>query len=65
MTRRRMVTHHQRIERQQEAADISGTREPYDSTNGDGVNHNSGNMESWSPNHCLDLGQDDQDGQVT
>jgi hypothetical protein len=65
MTHRRMVTRRQRIERQQEAADISGMREPHDPTNGDGVNQNSGNVKSWSPSHCLDLGQDDQDGQVT
>ena len=38
MTHRRLLPHRQRTDRQQEATDIAGMGEPYDPTNGDGVN---------------------------
>ena len=63
MTHRRPLTCRQRTNRQQaEATDIAGMREPHDPTNCDGVNHNGGNEEPWSPTTCLQL---DQDNEVT
>ena len=38
MTHRRLLPRRRRTDRQQEAADIVGTGEPYDPTNGDGAN---------------------------
>ena len=60
MTRRRSLTHHPKIDRQQEAADIAGTGEPHDPTNGGGVNQDGENEVPWSPTTCLQLDQDDQ-----
>ena len=65
MTHRRLLPHCRRTDRQQEAADIAGTGEPHDSTNGDGVNQDGENEQPWTPSGLLDLGQDDQDGRVT
>ena len=62
------MTHHRlhrRPDRQQEAADIAGTGEPHDPTNGDGVNQDGENEQPWTPSDLLDLGQNDQDGQVS
>ena len=39
--------------------------EPHDPTNGDGVNQDGENEQPWTPFGLLDLGQNDQDGQVT
>ena len=39
--------------------------EPHDPTNGDGVNQDGENEQPWTPSGFLDLGQNDQDGQVT
>ena len=38
MTHRRLLPHRRRTDRKQEAADIAGTGELHDPTNGDGVN---------------------------
>ena len=65
MTHRRLLPHRQRTDWQQEAVDIAGTGEPHDPTNGDGVNQVSENEQPWTPSGLLDLGQNDQDGQVT
>ena len=65
MTHRRLLPHRQRIDRQQEAADIAGTGEPHDPTNGDGVNQVGENEQPWTPSNLLKLGQNDQDGQIT
>ena len=65
MTRRRLLPLRQRTDRQQEAADIAGTGEPHDLTNGDGDNQVDENEQPWTPFGLLDLGQNDQDGQVT
>jgi hypothetical protein len=65
MTRRRLLPRRRRTGRQQEAADIAGTREPYDLTNDDGVNQDGENKQPWTPSDLLELGQNDQDGQVT
>jgi hypothetical protein len=61
MTHRRPLTHCQKIDRQQgEADDIARTRELHDPTNGDGVNHDDGKEEPWSPTTYLQLDQDDE-----
>ena len=65
MTHRRLLPHRWRTDRQQEAADIAGTGEPHDPTNGDGVNQVGENEQPWTPSSLLDLGQNNQDGQVT
>jgi len=65
MTHRRLLPHRRRTDRQQEAADIAGTGEPYDPTNDDGVNQVGENEQPWTLSGLLDLGQNDQDGQVT
>ena len=65
MTHRRLLPRQQRTDRQQEAANIAGTGEPHDPTNGDGVNQVGENEQPWTPSALLDLGQNDQDGQVT
>ena len=65
MTHRRLLPHRRRTDRQQEAADIAGTREPHDPTNSDDVNQDGENEQLWTPSGLLDLGQNDQDGQVT
>ena len=65
MSHRRLLPHRRRTDRQQEAANIAGTGEPHDLTNGDGVNQVSENEQPWTPSGLLDLGQNDQDGQVT
>ena len=65
MTHRRLLPRRRRTDRQQEEADIAGTRESHDSTNGDGVNQDGENEQPWTPSGLLDLGQNDQDGQVT
>ena len=64
MTRRRMLPHRRRTDRQQEAANIVGTGEPHDPINGDGVNQDGENEQPWTSSSLLDLGQNDQDGQV-
>ena len=65
MTHRRLLPHHRRIDRQQEAADIAGMGELHDPTNGDGVNQDGENEQPCTPSGLLELGQNDQDGQVT
>ena len=65
MTCCRPLTRRPRTYRQQEAADIGGTGEPHDPTNGDGVNQDGENEQPWIPSGLLDLGQNDQDGQIT
>ena len=64
MTHRCLLPCRQRTDRQQEAANIAGTGEPHDPTNGAGVNQ-VGENEQPTPSGLLDLGQNDQDGQVT
>ena len=65
MTHHRLLPHRRRTDRQQEATDIAGTREPHDPTNDDGVNQVSENKQPWTLSSLLDLGQNGQDGQVT
>ena len=65
MTHRLLLPHRRRTDRQQEAADIAGMGEPHDPTNGDDVNQNRENEQPRTPSGLLDLGQNDQDGQVT
>ena len=65
MTRRRLLPRRRRTDRQQEVADIAGTGEPHDPTNGDGVNQDGENKQPWALFGLLELGQNDQDGQVT
>ena len=65
MTHRRLLPRHRRTDRQQEAVDIAGTGDPHDSTNGDSVNQVGENEQPWTLSGLLDLGQNDQDGQVT
>ena len=65
MTHRRLLPRRRRTDRQQEAADIAGTGEPHDSTNSDGVNQDGENEQPWTSFGLLELGQNDQDGQVT
>ena len=65
MTHRRLLLRRRRTDRQQEAADIARTGEPHDPTNGDGANQDSENEQPWTPSGLLNLGQNDQDGQVT
>ena len=62
MTHHRLLPHHRRTDRQQEAANIAGMGEPHDPTNGDGVNQVSENEQPWTPFGLLDLGQNDHDG---
>ena len=62
MTHRRLLPRRRRTDRQQEAADIAGMGEPHD---GDVVNLVGENEQPWTPSSLLDLGQNDQDGQVT
>ena len=65
MTHHRLLPRRRRTDQQQEAADIAGTGEPHDPTNGDGVNQVGENEQPWTPSGLLDLGQNDRDGQVT
>ena len=65
MTHHRLLPHRRRTDRQQEDADIAGTGEPHDLTNGDGVNQDGENEQPWTLSGLLDLGQNDQDGHVT
>ena len=65
MTHRRLLPHRRRTDRQQEAADIARMGEPHDPTNGDSVNQDGENEQPWTPSGLLDLGQNDQDDQVT
>ena len=65
MTRRRLLPRHRRTDRQKEAADIAVTGELHDPTNCDGVNQDGENEQPWTPSGLLELGQNDQDGQVT
>ena len=65
MIHRRLLPRRRRTDRQQEAADIAGTGEPHDPTNGDSVNLDGENEQPWTPSVLLDLGQNDQDSQVT
>ena len=65
MTHHRPLTHCPRTNRQQEAADIGGTGEQHDPTNGDGNNQDGENEVPWTPTTLLQLDQDDQDDQVT
>ena len=65
MTHRRLLPRRRRTDRQQEAADIAGMGEPHDPTNGDGINQVGENEQLWTRSGLLDLGQNDQDGQVT
>ena len=65
MTHRRLLPRRRRTDWQQEATDIAGTGEPHDPTNVDGVNQDGENEQPWTPSGLLDLGQNDQDGQVT
>ena len=46
-------------------ADIARMGQPHDPTNSDGVNQDGENEQPWTPSSLLDLGQNDQDGQVT
>ena len=62
MTHRCLLPHHRRTDRQQETADIAGTGEPHDPTNGDGVNQDGENEQPWTLSNLLKLGQNDQDG---
>ena len=65
MTHRRPLTHRPRIDRQQETANIGGTGEPHDPTNGGDNNQDGENEVPWTPITLLELDQDDQDDQVT
>ena len=65
LTHPRLLPHRRRTNRQQEAANIAGTGEPHDPTNSDDVNQDGENEQPWTPSGLLDLGQNDQDGQVT
>jgi hypothetical protein len=49
MTRRHLLTRHPRTDRQQQSANISGTGEPHDPTNGGGDNQDSENEVPWTP----------------
>ena len=65
MTHRHLLPHRRRIYWQQEVADIAGMGEPHDPTNGDGVNQDCENEQPWTLSDLIDLGQNDQNGQVT
>jgi hypothetical protein len=65
LTRRRQFTRRRRTDQQQVVADIAVTGEPHDPTNGDSVNQDGENEQPWSPSSLLELGQDDQNDQVT
>ena len=59
MTHRRLLHHRRRTDQQQDAADIAGTGEPHDPTNGGGDNQGDENEVPWTPTSCLQLDQDD------
>ena len=65
MTHHRLLSRRRTTDQQQEAVYIAGMGEPHDPTNGDGVNPDDENEQPWTPFGLLDLGQNDQDGQVT
>ena len=65
MTHHHLLPRRRRTDRQHEAADIVGMGEPHDPTNGDGVDQDGENEQPWTPSGLLELGQNDQDGQVT
>ena len=65
MTHHRLLPRRLRTDRQQEAADIAGTGEPHDPTNGDGVNQVGENEQPWTPSGLLDLGQNEEVRQGT
>ena len=65
MTHRRLLPRRRRTDRQQEAADIVGMGEPHDLTNGDAANLYGENEQPWTSSGLLNLGQNDQDSQVT
>ena len=65
MTHHRLLPRRRRTDRQQEVANIAGTGEPHDPTNGDGVNQDDENEQPRTSSGLLELGQNDQDGQVT
>ena len=65
MTRCRPLTCRPRTDRQQEAADIGGTGELHDPTNGGCNNQDGENEIPWTPTTLIELDQDDQDDQVT
>ena len=65
MTHRRLLPCRRRTDRQQEAVDTAGIGEPHDPTNGDGVNQDGENEQPWTSFGLFELGQNDQDGQVT
>ena len=60
MNLRHPLTRRPRTDRQQEAANIGGTGEKHDLTNGDGNNQDSENKVPWTPTTVLELDQDDQ-----
>jgi hypothetical protein len=60
MTHCRLLPHCRRTDRQQEAANIVGTGEPHDPTNGGGVNQDGENEQPWTPSGLLDLGQNEK-----
>ena len=60
MTHCRPLTRRPRTDRQQEAADIGGTGEQHDLTNGGGNNQDGENEVPWTPTTLLELDQDDQ-----
>jgi len=60
ITRRHPLTHRPRTNRQQEVANIGGTGEPHDPTNGGGNNQDGENEVPWTPTTLLELDQDDQ-----
>ena len=64
MTHRRLLPRRRRTDRQ-EAANIARMEELHDPTTGDGVNQDGENEQPWTPFGLLELGQNDQDGQVT
>ena len=60
MTQRHPLTRRPRTDRQREAADIGGTGEQHDPTNGGGNNQDGENEVPWTPTTLLQLDQDDQ-----
>ena len=65
MTHRCPLIRSPRTDRQQEAADIGGTGEQHDATNGGGNNQDGENEVPWTPTTLLELDQDDQVTQVS
>ena len=65
MTHHRPLTRHPGADRQQEAADIGGTGEQHDPTNGGGNNQDGENEVPQTPTTLLELDQDDQVTQVS